>query len=96
MIYSLTWLAVILEKERTCCVKESVCLDPELRCGAIHTVWMKVVLETEVNCEKRSFEALLFIQDVRQSEKYVCGALLSHQNTFGSLQIWTELTANAT
>ena len=30
-----------------CCVKESVCLDPELRCGAVDTVWVKVVLETQ-------------------------------------------------
>ena len=30
LIYSLTWLVVILGKEQTCCVKESVCLDPKL------------------------------------------------------------------
>ena len=69
-----------------CCVKESVCLDPKLYCGAIHIVWVKVVLETEVNCDKISFEVLSYTQDVRQSEKYVCGALLSYQSTFGSLQ----------
>ena len=85
MIYSLTLLAVILGKEQTCCVKESVCLDPKLRCGAVHTVWVKVVSETKVNCEKRSFEVLLCTRDGRQSEKYVCSALLSYQNTFGLL-----------
>ena len=59
LIYSLTWLAVILGKERTCCVKESVCLYPKLRCGAIYTIWVKVVLKTKVNYEKRSFKVLL-------------------------------------
>ena len=78
LIYSLTWLAVILGKKQTCCVKESVYLDPKLRYGAVHIVWVKVVLETKVNCEKRSFEVLLCTRDARQCEKYVCGALLSY------------------
>ena len=76
MIYSLTWLAVILGKELTCYVKESVCLDPRLRGDAAHIVWVKVVLEAEVNCEKRSFRVLLCTRDVRRSEDYVCDALL--------------------
>ena len=42
-----------------CCVKGSVFMDPKLRGGAIHIVWVKVVLETEANCEKRSLEVLL-------------------------------------
>ena len=59
LIYSLTWLVVILGKERTCCIKESVCLDPKLRGGVVHTVWVKLVSEPKVNCEKKSFEVLL-------------------------------------
>ena len=48
MIYFQTWLAEILGKERTCYVKESVCLDPKLHGRAVHTIWVKVVLETKV------------------------------------------------
>ena len=44
-IYSLAWLPIILGKERIGCVKESVCLDPKLCGGAVHIVWVKVVLE---------------------------------------------------
>ena len=79
------WLAVILGKEQTYCEKESTYLDPKLYGGAVPTVWVKVVSETEVNCEKRSFEVLLCTQNVRKGEKYVRDALLSYQSTFGSL-----------
>ena len=66
-------------------MKESACLDPQLRGGAVHVVWVKGFLETEVNCEKRLYEVLLCTRDVHQSEKYVRDVLLSYQNTFGSL-----------
>ena len=90
MIYSLIWLVVILRKERTCFVKRSVCLDPTLCCGAVHIVWVKVVSETEVNCEKRFSEVLLCTRGVHQSKKYVYNALLLYQSTFGLLQLdWT-------
>ena len=59
LIYSLTWLATILVKERTYYVKENVCLDPKLSVGAIHIVWVKVVLETEVNCEKNIVRSVI-------------------------------------
>ena len=77
---------MILGKGQTCCMKESVCLDPKLRCGAVHTVWVKVVSEAEVNCEKRSFEVLLCTRDGHESEKDVRDALLAYRSTFGSLQ----------
>ena len=51
-------------------MKESVCVDPTLHCGAALTIWVKVVSETEVNCEKRSCKVLLCTRDGRQSEKY--------------------------
>ena len=68
-----------------CCVKKSVCLDCKLRGGAIYIVWIKLVSETKVNCEKRSFEGLLCTRNVSQSEKNVRDALLSYQITFNSL-----------
>ena len=52
-----------------CYVKESVCLDSKLHCGAVQIVWVKVVSDTEVNCEKRSFGVLLCIRAMCQSEK---------------------------
>ena len=71
---------MILGKEQTCCVKESVYLDSKLRYSAIYIVWVKVVLETEVNCEKRLFKVLLCTRDVHRSEKYVatCYYLSEH------------------
>ena len=68
-------------------MNESVCLDPKLRCGVVHIVWVKVVLEAKVNCEKRWYEVLVCTRDVCRSEKYVRNMLLSYQNTFGSLHI---------
>ena len=35
------------ERTNVLCEK-SLCLDPKLHCGAIHIVWVKVVLETDV------------------------------------------------
>ena len=69
-----------------CCVKESVSLDPKLCGSAVHIVWMKVVLETEMNCEKRTPEVLLYTRDVRSTEKYVRDALLSYQSTLSRPQ----------
>ena len=61
---------MILGKQRTYYVRESVCLDPELCDGAVHIVWVKVASETELNWEKRLYEVLLCPRDVRQREKY--------------------------
>ena len=47
---------------------------------------VSVVLKTEVNYEKRSFEVLLCTRDGSQSKKYVHNIVLSYQNTFDTLQ----------
>ena len=82
---------MISGKEQQCCVKESVYLDPKQYGGAIPIVWMKVVFETEVNCEKRLPEVLLYTRDVRQSKKYICDDLLSYQSMFGLLHMSAQL-----
>ena len=66
----LSYLAGYDRGERTNVLCEiSVCLDPKLYCGAVHTVWMKLVLETEVNCEKISLEVLLCTREVQEVKR---------------------------
>ena len=63
-------------------MKESVCLDPRLCGGTIYSVWVKVVLETEENCEKRSFEMFLCTRDMRQSKKITSDVVISEHVRF--------------